>query len=113
MKKLAALTVLCIFLLSCTTAYAAESRAVAARPSLSFDGTTANCEVVVTSYGDIDITLSLWQGSTLIDSWSDSGFGMVSMSESCSVTKGKTYKLTVSGTAGGQTVSGSTSKYCG
>lgn len=113
MKKLAALTVLCIFLLSCITAYAAEPRAVTARPILSFNGSTANCEVSVTAYGDIDITLSLWQGSTLIDSWSGSGFGSVSMSESCSVTKGKNYTLTVSGTAGGQTVSGSTSKYCG
>lgn len=113
MKRLADFTVLLIFLLCSATVYAAEPRAVTVRPILSFDGTTANCEVSVTTYGDIDIILSLWQGSTLVDSWSGSGFSIVSISESCTVTKGKTYKLTVSGTAAGQTVSGSTSKYCG
>lgn len=113
MKKFAALTVLLVLLFSIATVYAANPRAVTAQPVLSFSGTTANCSVSVTTYGNIDVTLSLWQGNTLVDSWSESGFSIVSINESCTVAKGKTYKLTVSGTAGGQTISGSVSKYCG
>lgn len=112
MKRIITLLVLGIFLFGSVTAYAAESRAVVARPSLSFDGTTAICQVSLISSGSIDITLSLWQGNTLVKEWNEKGSNMVAMYETCSVTKGKSYSLTVSGTAGGETVSGSVSGRC-
>ena len=113
MKKTAALTILFVFLLSSITAYAAEPRAVTVRPSLSFDGTTALCEVTVTSYGkSIDLTLSLWQGENLIEQWTASGSSLVSISENCTVVKGKSYRLTVSGTVNGEAISASTSGQC-
>lgn len=112
MKRIIMLLVFGIFLFGSVTAYAAESRAVVARPSLSFDGTTAICQVSLTSGGNIDITLSLWQGDTLVKKWTEKGSKMVAMYEICSVTKGKSYRLTVSGTAGGETVSGSVSGCC-
>ena len=113
MKKLATFTVLLLFLFSCVTAYATEPRTVSTRPGLSFSGTTATCKVRIVGSGHIDATLSLWQGSTLIDEWSDSGDSILSISGTCAVSKGKTYTLTVSGTANGESISGSTSKYCG
>lgn len=113
MKKLATLTILLLFLFSCVTAYAAEPRAVSARPSLSFSGTTATCKVYIASSGHINATLSLWQGNTLVDEWSDSGDSILSINGTCNVSKGKTYTLTVTGTADGETISGSISKYCG
>lgn len=113
MKKLAAFTVLLLLLFSCVTAYAAEPRTISVRPSLSFSGTTATCKVSIISSGHIDATLSLWQGSTLIGEWSDSGDSILSISGTCAVSYGKNYKLTVSGTANGESISGSTSKYCG
>ena len=113
MKKAAALTILFVFLLSSITAYAAEPRAVTVRPSLSFDGTTALCEVTVTSYGkSIDLTLSLWQGENLIEQWTASGSSLVSISENYTVVKGKSYRLTVSGTVNGEAISASTSGQC-
>lgn len=112
MKKIASLIVLALFLFGSVTAYAAEARWIQAQPDLSFSGTTALCEVSVVCYGDIDVTLSLWQGKTLVDQWTQSGSSMVTISESCTVQKGKSYRLTVSGTANGEPVSGSVSGTC-
>ena len=114
MKRIAALTVLLVLLFSSVTAYAVEPRAKQARPTLSFNGTTALCGVSILDYGKkIDITLTLWQGSQQVKQWSASGTSTVSISESCAVEKGKSYRLTVSGTVGGETLSGSTSGQCG
>ena len=66
MKKAAALTILFVFLLSSITAYAAEPRAVTVRPSLSFDGTTALCEVTVTSYGKSILVVHLFQSVKIV-----------------------------------------------
>jgi len=86
----------------CVSAFAVEPRATTARPTLSFSGTTANCSVVITSYGDdIEATMELWRGATLVDSWSDEGTSMLTIKGSCTVTKGVTYTLKVSGTADG------------
>lgn len=113
MKKILLLTSLLIFLLGSVTAYAAEPRIATVRPSLNFDGTTALCEVSVTSYGkNIDVTLSLWQGGTLVNQWTSAGSSYVVISESCTVEKGKTYQLTVSGTVNGESISGATSGKC-
>ena len=91
MKKryfmLAILLVFCLFPIS--------TQAVAI-PSLSFDGTTAQCYASCkggNSTDTVDATITLYQGSTYLDSWSDSGKGSLSVSGECKVQKGKTYKL--------------------
>ena len=87
-------------------AYAADQRAVVSEPTLSFTGSTATCKYTLSSFGKtIDITMELWRGSTLIDSWHKTGTSVVSLNESCSVTCGLTYTLKVTGTCGGVAIS--------
>lgn len=65
---------------------------VRAMPSLSFSGTTASCAGRVSADNDSDTikaTLTLWDGSKVVDSWSSSGTGSLSLSGSCTVSKGK------------------------
>ena len=89
----------------CASAFAVEPRANRISPSLEFDGTTANCKVVIISSGDdIDATMELWRGSTLVGSWPGEGTSYVSISGKCNVTKGITYTLKVSGTIGGERI---------
>lgn len=84
------------------TASAAESRASTIIPTLTFDGTTANCQASITGIGKtIDATLELWHGDTLVDSWDGTATSRLILSGSCTVTKGQTYTLKVSGTIGG------------
>lgn len=87
---------LLVCILSSQVAQAAEQRAIVARPSLSFQGTTAICSAVCqgnSTSDSIDVTLTLYQGNTYIDSWSKSGNGKVTLSGKCSVESGKTYRL--------------------
>lgn len=67
-------------------------------PSLTFDGTTATCEVkvITESMSDqIEVTLSLWHGNQLIGTWSKEGTGYLRMAETAMVTTGNTYTLEV------------------
>lgn len=67
-------------------------------PAISFDGTTANCRVSVSadrSTDQISAVIQLWNGSTRIARWTDSGTGYLLFSNSATVSKGKTYELTV------------------
>lgn len=99
MKRLIPI-VLCVVFLGSTIlpANAIEMRS-SAKPVLSFSGTEAYCSFAYTEIGcSINVTLSLWNGNTLIDSWSKSGNSFVSFNESCHVESGKTYTLKVSGT---------------
>ena len=71
-------------------------------PNLSFNGTTAHCYISVTDWGkEIDITLELWNGSTLVHSWSDNGTTQVIINDYSPVVSGYTYTLLVTGTIGG------------
>ena len=88
---------LCILLAQ--TVQAAEMRAVVARPALSFSGTTAVCTAICqgnSGKDSISATLTLYQGTTQIDSWSASSTGRVSFNEECRVEYGKTYRLELS-----------------
>lgn len=88
----------CILALLLTTSAYAISPRTYALPSLYFSGTTANCSVeVVADYSTdkINVVMALWNGSTCIDSWEKSGFGYVELSKEATVTRGKTYELTV------------------
>lgn len=102
-KKLVTLVlVLALFGAMGIKVVAAEPRATIATPTLTFDGTTANCEVRITDFGkQIVATLELWQGSTLIASWNGTASSRLVISETCTVTKGLTYTLKVNGTVGG------------
>ena len=60
--------------------------------------TTANCRVSVSadrSTDQISAVIQLWNGSTRIARWTDSGTGYLLFSNSATVSKGKTYELTV------------------
>lgn len=104
-KIMSLVTALILMSAMCASAFAVEPRANRISPSLEFDGTTANCKVVIISSGDdIDATLELWNGNTLVDSWLGEGTSYVSISGKCSVTKGVTYTLKVSGTIDGVTI---------
>lgn len=104
-KIMSLVTALILMAAMCASAFAVEPRANRISPSLEFDGTTANCKVVIISNGDdIDATLELWRGSTLVDSWPGEGTSYVSISGKCTVKKGVTYTLKVSGTIGGVSI---------
>ena len=78
------------------SAFAAELRIARFTPALSFSGTTASCSVSCrgnTSKDEIEATLTLYQGDTYVDSWSNSGTYRVSISETCKVVSGKSYRL--------------------
>ena len=74
----------------------------AGKPTLTVIGNTAKCRATVNYSGSyIEATLELWQGSTLIASWANTGTGSVTVSGNATIVHGLTYTLTVSGTAGG------------
>lgn len=69
---------------------------------LSFSGNYANCDAVIHYSGkDIDATMELWYGTTLMGVWFGSGTDYVSISGSAGVLPGRTYTLKVYGTANG------------
>lgn len=79
-----------------------EPRLLQVHSGLTFSGTTAHCEAVITSASDdIEATMTLKQGNRVIDSWSGSGTGILFLDGDCHVTKGVTYTLTVEGTRNG------------
>ena len=89
---------LLVCILSSQTIQATVQRASYLRPSLSFSGTTATCSIICrgnSKSDDLDITLTLYQGNSYADSWSDSGKGSVVLSKECQVERGKTYRLEV------------------
>ena len=66
--------------------------------SLSFSGTKATCEVLVTAdnyMDDIYLEIELWRGSVKIEDWTVSGEGFIDFSKTASVAKGNTYTLKV------------------
>lgn len=69
---------------------------VTPKPTLSFQGTTAMCSAICQGDAKTDkitATLTLYQGDTYIDSWSESGVQKVAPYGECKVTHGKTYRL--------------------
>lgn len=114
-RRIFALIALVIMALS-ISAQAVELRAISARPGLSFTGTTAFCSVICRGNSDSDIinaTLTLYQGSTYVDSWGGSGEGRVALSGACEAESGKNYKLVVEYTVNGKSMpSVSTTRRC-
>ena len=70
--------------------------------SLSFNGTTANCYGSVTEVGKyIVATMTLSHNGSTVGSWSGSGMSVVPLSGSCTVVRGQSYTLVISGTVDG------------
>jgi len=95
-RILAVVAVMLVF--SCIVASAATPYALGANPTLSFDGEVAECYVECrgrSTSDKIEATLTLYQGSRVVDSWNDSGRGSVTISETCDVESGVTYRLAV------------------
>ena len=105
MKRTVALLLVVVLILS-TAVFAAETRAQPATLSLSFDGTTANCEVTATASNmnqSISATIKLYRGNTWLHTWTVSDTGYLEFSETWPVTSGYTYKLTADLTINGTT----------
>lgn len=97
MKRVLALlfAVLTVMLL-CIVPAAASTRAADSTTTLTFDGATANCSFKITKLGkQINAILQLWQGNTLLDSWSGSKVSVLSLSGTHSVVHGQIYTLQV------------------
>ena len=108
-KRVIPIVLLMMFVLS-ITANAADSnnlRLSKITPSLYFEGTTAYCEVsIISASKDINATMSLWNGNTLVKSWSGEETGVLYLSGNCSVSQGVNYTLKVDGTIGGKSFTG-------
>lgn len=91
-------------------------------PVLAFSGTTAYCTADVSAItgSNISGTMTLYRVSSVnevkVGSWSFSGTTYVFSTETCSVTKGQTYKLVVdvyaSGSNGSDNITVKTTKTC-
>ena len=102
MKKQVPAFFLAIVILVGIVAQSASARTINDGFDLTFNGTTATCTFSVTKVGtNIEVTMSLWQGGQQVQSWTETGNGVVYMSEQCTVSKGKSYTLKVSYTFNG------------
>lgn len=82
---------------------AAETRVARANITLTFQGSTAVCVVSVQDEGkQVKATLELWCGTTMVGCWDASGTSLVEFDETATVTRGKTYRLTLVGTSNGK-----------
>lgn len=100
--------ILIITMLVAVPTHAASSRIINVFPDIEFNGTKATCTVLITADRTSDkiaATTALWQGSTLVNSWSSSGSGILKISETATVSKNKTYKLVVNYTINGTSYS--------
>ena len=113
MKKRMIVLALIVVMVSglCINATAA-TRATRISPKLLFSGKTANCSVTVVEAGKLDVTLELWNGSKMVDSWSDTGTNYLNVSGSHAAVSGTTYTLIAHGTAGGNSFRESTTGTC-
>lgn len=97
MRK-AALILAIILVISMPLTVSAAPRGLTINPTLAFDGTTANCHVMVVGNDTsehIEVTMKLMNGYYCVASWYDDGYGYVPMHEDATVTKGCTYTLVV------------------
>lgn len=97
MKKTALILAIVLILSVPLTAYAAP-RTIDVIPRLAFDGTTATCQANVLGNSTseyIIVTMRLWRGNRLLATWTADGYGYVLMSETTTVTQGKTYRLAI------------------
>ena len=92
-KRILTLALLALMALSLTAQAATWS--LRGSPKLSISGTTATCSVSCQSDSDdeLKIILTLWCGESIVDSWSETGVGEVSIKETCKIVEGNYYEL--------------------
>lgn len=100
MKKrmLTMVAVLAIMLSFAVPSVGAQTKIEQGYIDLDIQGTTAYCYVDFESArasDSVKITMSLWQGNTIIKTWSQTGTGGVTMSKTATVALGKAYDLDV------------------
>ena len=86
---------------------AATPRAINIMPDIVFDGNEATCTAQIA--GDrvtdsISATMTLKQGNRVIDTWSGSGLGILSLRGTADVSRWVTYTLVVEATVNGNTM---------
>ena len=94
-KRVLSLAVL-VSLILAVNAQAVDYRAASGRPSLSFNGPTAFCFAHCKGENpsdELEAELTLYQGDTYVDSWSNSGVGPILVSGNCTVKSGRSYRL--------------------
>ena len=104
MKKRICSIMLLIALLIPLSAQAVTPRKPKVIPYINFSGTTATCSVSVicdSTKDAISLTAKLYNGSTCIATWTESGTGSLNFSRTKTVQRGKTYKLTADVTING------------
>ena len=116
MKKTAFLAALLIVFMLPMHTQAEVMRASKVFPSLTFNGTTAECAVTIiadNAEDNISVTVKLWQNSTCLKTWTDSGTGHLNFSGTKTVPATGQYKLTVNTTINGTALpTASSSAYC-
>jgi len=96
-KSFATLSLVLMLIFSLSVSAFAASKASPIFPTLSFRGTSATCSVTISknTNDEIEATISLWNGSNCVDSWSVEGTTYLRFEETATVTRGKTYTLKV------------------
>lgn len=98
------MVVLLIMAITAPTASAVNRRVISGRPTLRISGDTAYCEAIFRSGNrdnDISVTLTLKYGTDTVASWSASGKGSVTLSESKTVFADGSYTLILKATVNG------------
>lgn len=98
------MVVLLVMSITAPAASAVSSRVISGRPTLRISGNTAYCEAIFRSgnnENDIYVTLTLKRGTDIIDSWSASGNGSVTISKSKAISTKGSYTLSLKATVNG------------
>ncbi len=98
------MVLLLVMAITVPTASAVSSRVISGRPTLRISGNTAYCEAIFRSGNrdnDISVTLTLKYGTEAVDSWSASGKGSVTISESKTISESGSYTLILEATVNG------------
>lgn len=98
MKKTFALVTVVILLIASLplSAFAATPRTPAIYPTLTFNGTTATCGLVVTAEDTdtITATVKLYRGSSVVATWTPRAVGSMGFYDYATVARNATYTLT-------------------
>lgn len=108
MKRFSCWLLAALLVVSISVSAYADMRLARSIPRLTISGTTAYCSGEYRgsdSKTDVALTLTLKQGTTVIEAWNAEGKGSASISETEQVVRGKTYTLTLVVTVDGQKIS--------
>ena len=103
MKKLAIVLAI-ILLIGVPLQIYAATWASCTIPTLTFNGSTANCSATVigeNTSDHIEVTMKLTYASVSLFSWKGEGYGYLTMNQTAAITPGRTYKLVVEVTING------------